>query len=166
MNKADAPCRPAASLKFTIDNILNLKTSGRGCDSCHPTGLRDDSAKDGLQSQHGERVGPERQERCPRHGEGGKVTPLWPQLRTDRACNEHETFSVVAHSRGVRHLSFRWQTWAQRATEQRPRSSVAERPRERRRCASRAATAAAKTAAPLRQPRTPTNLAPPPRKTK
>lgn len=40
MNKVDAACRPAAaSLKFTIDNILNLKTSGRSCDSCHPAGL-------------------------------------------------------------------------------------------------------------------------------
>ncbi|XP_030643628.1 H6 family homeobox 4 [Chanos chanos] len=33
MSKEDAPCRPA-SLKFTIDNILNLKTSGRASDSC------------------------------------------------------------------------------------------------------------------------------------
>ncbi|XP_057699709.1 H6 family homeobox 4 [Corythoichthys intestinalis] len=36
MSKVDAPCRPSASLKFTIDNILNLKTSGRASDSCHP----------------------------------------------------------------------------------------------------------------------------------
>ncbi|XP_078126348.1 H6 family homeobox 4 [Sander vitreus] len=60
MNKVDAPCRPVASLKFTIDSILNLKTSGRNCDSCHPAGLRDDSAtamlKDGFQSQHEEHV--------------------------------------------------------------------------------------------------------------
>lgn len=96
MNKADAPCRPVASLKFTIDNILNLKTSGRSCDSCHPTGLRDDSAttqrKDAYQSQHGEHVGPERQERCPRHGESGKVVAVtrhpWSQLRTIVSCNE------------------------------------------------------------------------------
>ncbi|XP_032382329.1 homeobox protein HMX2 [Etheostoma spectabile] len=59
MNRVDPPCRPAASLTFTIDSILNLKTSGRNCDSCHPAGLRDDSAtatlKDGLRrSQHGE----------------------------------------------------------------------------------------------------------------
>uniref|UniRef100_A0A3Q2QP86 H6 family homeobox 4 n=1 Tax=Fundulus heteroclitus TaxID=8078 RepID=A0A3Q2QP86_FUNHE len=40
MNKAEAPCRPTASLKFTIDNILNLKTS---CDSCHPTGQQDEA---------------------------------------------------------------------------------------------------------------------------
>ncbi|XP_041839597.1 H6 family homeobox 4 [Melanotaenia boesemani] len=44
MNKADAPCRPTASLKFTIDNILNLKTNGRNCDSCQPTGLQDELA--------------------------------------------------------------------------------------------------------------------------
>ncbi|XP_026216386.1 H6 family homeobox 4 [Anabas testudineus] len=44
MNKVDVPCRPAASLKFTIDNILNLKTSGRNCGSCDSAGLRDDSA--------------------------------------------------------------------------------------------------------------------------
>uniref|UniRef100_A0A673B175 H6 family homeobox 4 n=1 Tax=Sphaeramia orbicularis TaxID=375764 RepID=A0A673B175_9TELE len=42
MSKVDAPCRPAASLKFTIDNILNLKTNGRSPGSCHPTGLQDD----------------------------------------------------------------------------------------------------------------------------
>ncbi|KAL1023929.1 hypothetical protein UPYG_G00049170 [Umbra pygmaea] len=41
MSKGDAPCRPtAASLKFTIDNILNLKASSssngrRNGDSCH-----------------------------------------------------------------------------------------------------------------------------------
>ncbi|XP_056136500.1 H6 family homeobox 4 [Lampris incognitus] len=35
MNKEEGPCRPTASLKFTIDNILNLKTSGRKYDSCH-----------------------------------------------------------------------------------------------------------------------------------
>ncbi|CAL8329999.1 unnamed protein product [Lota lota] len=29
MNKADAPCRPTASLKFTIDNILNLNTKAK-----------------------------------------------------------------------------------------------------------------------------------------
>lgn len=40
MNKAEAPCRPTGSLKFTIDNILNLKTS---CDSCHSTGQQDDA---------------------------------------------------------------------------------------------------------------------------
>ncbi|KAF3687237.1 Homeobox protein HMX2 Homeobox protein Nkx-5.2 [Channa argus] len=44
MNKVDAPCRPAASLKFTIDNILNLKTSRRNRDSCHAAGLHNDSA--------------------------------------------------------------------------------------------------------------------------
>ncbi|KAI3352807.1 hypothetical protein L3Q82_019380 [Scortum barcoo] len=64
MNKVDAPCRPAASLKFTIDNILNLKTSGRSCDSCHPAGRHDDSAaalrKDAFQSQHEEHVSPRR----------------------------------------------------------------------------------------------------------
>ncbi|KAI4900661.1 hypothetical protein NFI96_006190 [Prochilodus magdalenae] len=33
MSKEDPQCRPA-SLKFTIDNILNLKSSGRTVDSC------------------------------------------------------------------------------------------------------------------------------------
>lgn len=47
MNKVDAPCRPAAPLKFTIDNILNLKTNSRNFDSCHSNrqndpGLRKD----------------------------------------------------------------------------------------------------------------------------
>ncbi|XP_059185005.1 H6 family homeobox 4 [Centropristis striata] len=66
MNKVDAPCRPAASLKFTIDNILNLKTSGRNCDSCHPAGLQDDTAtamrKDGFQRHHEEHVALQRQD--------------------------------------------------------------------------------------------------------
>ncbi|XP_040891267.1 H6 family homeobox 4 [Toxotes jaculatrix] len=66
MNKVDAPCRPVASLKFTIDNILNLKTSGRNCDSCHPAGLQDDSAtetrKDGFQSHHEEHGAEQRQD--------------------------------------------------------------------------------------------------------
>ncbi|XP_061686447.1 H6 family homeobox 4 [Syngnathoides biaculeatus] len=44
MSKVDAPCRPSASLKFTIDNILNLKTSGRAGDSCRAHGEHDDSA--------------------------------------------------------------------------------------------------------------------------
>ncbi|XP_023138352.2 H6 family homeobox 4 [Amphiprion ocellaris] len=56
MNKVEAPCRPAASLKFTIDNILNLKTSGRNCDSCQPAGLQDELAtamrKDDFQGHH------------------------------------------------------------------------------------------------------------------
>nr|XP_040043599.1 H6 family homeobox 4 [Gasterosteus aculeatus aculeatus] len=60
MNKVDAPRRPAASLKFTIDSILNLKTSGRNWGSCHRAALQDDSdtatRKDGFQSHHDERV--------------------------------------------------------------------------------------------------------------
>ncbi|KAG9342507.1 hypothetical protein JZ751_016510 [Albula glossodonta] len=35
MNKDDVPCRPA-SLKFTIDNILNLKHNSKEYDSCQP----------------------------------------------------------------------------------------------------------------------------------
>ncbi|KAK2815688.1 hypothetical protein Q5P01_026155 [Channa striata] len=67
MNKVDAPCRPAASLKFTIDSILNLKTSRRSGDSCHAAGLHDDSGaetcENGFQSlreEHGaqQRPGP------------------------------------------------------------------------------------------------------------
>lgn len=74
MNKVDAPCRPAASLKFTIDNILNLKTSGR--DSCHSAGLKDDSAtamrKDAFQSHHEEHVAQQRQDPGSRLNESGK----------------------------------------------------------------------------------------------
>lgn len=65
MNKVDVPCRPAASLKFTIDNILNLKTSGRNCGSRDSAGLHDDSAtamrKDGFQSHHEEHAARQRQ---------------------------------------------------------------------------------------------------------
>ncbi|XP_004066338.1 homeobox protein HMX2-like [Oryzias latipes] len=43
MSKAAAPCRPSASLKFTIDNILNLKPSGTSSDS---SGLRDELRED------------------------------------------------------------------------------------------------------------------------
>ncbi|XP_034044304.1 homeobox protein HMX2-like [Thalassophryne amazonica] len=61
MNKADGPCRPAASLTFTIDSILNLKTSGRRCDSCHHAGAHGDAAaavrKDAIQSQHAAQKG-------------------------------------------------------------------------------------------------------------
>ncbi|KAM9769318.1 H6 family homeobox 4 [Menidia menidia] len=44
MNKEGPPCRPtaAASLKFTIDNILNLKTRSR--DGCQTAGRRDEPA--------------------------------------------------------------------------------------------------------------------------
>lgn len=66
MNKVNAPCRPVASLKFTIDNILNLKTNGRSRDSCHPVGLQDDSAT-AL-----ERVGRQRQDPDSRLSESGK----------------------------------------------------------------------------------------------
>lgn len=76
MNKVDAPCRPAASLKFTIDNILNLKTSGRNWDGRHPAGLRDDSAtamrKDGSQSHHDEHAVQQRQDPGCRLNEKGK----------------------------------------------------------------------------------------------
>ncbi|TKS69201.1 Homeobox protein HMX2 Homeobox protein H6 family member 2 [Collichthys lucidus] len=78
MNKVDAPCRPAASLKFTIDNILNLKTSGRNCDSCHPAGLQDDSAtamrKDGFQSYHEEHLAQRRQDPGSRLNESGQCS--------------------------------------------------------------------------------------------
>ncbi|XP_031149481.1 H6 family homeobox 4 [Sander lucioperca] len=78
MNKVDAPCRPVASLKFTIDSILNLKTSGRNCDSCHPAGLRDDSAtamlKDGFQSQHEEHVAQQRRDPGSRLNENELIT--------------------------------------------------------------------------------------------
>lgn len=78
MNKVDAPCRPAASLKFTIDNILNLKTSGRSCDNCHPAGLQDDSVtelrKDSFSSHHvhEEHIAHQRQDPGSRLKESGK----------------------------------------------------------------------------------------------
>lgn len=76
MNKVDAPCRPAASLKFTIDHILNLKTSGRNSDSCHSAGLQDDSAtamrKGGFQSHHEEHGAHQRQDPGSRLLERGK----------------------------------------------------------------------------------------------
>ncbi|XP_071760817.1 H6 family homeobox 4 [Centroberyx gerrardi] len=76
MNKVDGPCRPAASLKFTIDNILNLKTSGRNCDSCHPAGLQDDTAmrKDGFQRRYEEHGVQQRQDPGPRLNESELVT--------------------------------------------------------------------------------------------
>lgn len=76
MNKVDAPCRPAASLKFTIDNILNLKTSGRNCDSCLPIGLQNDSAtamrKDGFESPHEEHIAQQKQGPESKLNESGK----------------------------------------------------------------------------------------------
>nr|XP_057934513.1 H6 family homeobox 4 isoform X2 [Doryrhamphus excisus] len=65
MSKVDAPCRSSASLKFTIDNILNLKTSGRATDSCHPHGEHHDSVTEASTGRklHGpgtqQRLGPE-----------------------------------------------------------------------------------------------------------
>ncbi|XP_029292316.1 H6 family homeobox 4 [Cottoperca gobio] len=78
MNTVDAPCRPAASLKFTIDNILNLKTSGRNSGSCHSAGLQDDSStamrKDGFQSHHEEHVAKQRQDPGSRLNEKELIT--------------------------------------------------------------------------------------------
>lgn len=66
MNKVDAPCRPSASLKFTIDNILNLKTSGRSSGSCHPAGQHDEPAtdlpRDGVHGRPEERLAPQEQQ--------------------------------------------------------------------------------------------------------
>lgn len=64
MNKVEASCRPAASLKFTIDNILNLKKTGTSCGSSHPAGEQDEeaTATDGVQSYREERRPPERPE--------------------------------------------------------------------------------------------------------
>ncbi|KAF7652658.1 hypothetical protein LDENG_00092980 [Lucifuga dentata] len=78
MNKVDGPCWPTASLKFTIDNILNLKTSGRNCDSCHSARLKDDSAavlrKDGFQSHYEEHGAQERQDPSSRLNESELIT--------------------------------------------------------------------------------------------
>lgn len=77
MNKVDAPCRPSASLKFTIDNILNLKTSGRSNVSCHPTGQHHEPAtdlhRDGVHGRLEERLAPqEKQDAASRLQESGK----------------------------------------------------------------------------------------------
>ncbi|XP_060908032.1 H6 family homeobox 4 [Labrus mixtus] len=45
MNEVGPPRRPAASLNFTIDNILNLKTSGRNYDHFQSAAQQDDSTK-------------------------------------------------------------------------------------------------------------------------
>ncbi|XP_029949294.1 homeobox protein HMX2-like [Salarias fasciatus] len=78
MNKVEAPCRPAASLKFTIDSILNLKTSGRSRDSCHPAGLQDELAtamrKDAFQSHHEEKGAAQRQDADSRLAESDLMT--------------------------------------------------------------------------------------------
>lgn len=106
MNKVYAPCRPTASLKFTIDNILNLKTSGRSCDSCHPAGLRDDSAtalpKDGFQSHNGEHAAQQRRDPGRGLDESGKRVSvmlfchLCLLLRTTRFIMISQ-FSVAQH---------------------------------------------------------------------
>lgn len=90
MNKAEAPCRPAASLKFTIDNILNLKTSGRNCDSCRDTGQQDEAAtvvrKDAFQSHQQEHGGQWRQDPSSRlHDSGKRVRMIvWLQAVRNR----------------------------------------------------------------------------------
>ncbi|KAJ3614602.1 hypothetical protein NHX12_018173 [Muraenolepis orangiensis] len=72
MNKVDGPCRPtAASLKFTIDSILNLNTKGKKSDdddddtSSYPAGGQGTRAtwmrKDSFQSNCGEETGVELQ---------------------------------------------------------------------------------------------------------
>nr|XP_015827034.2 H6 family homeobox 4 [Nothobranchius furzeri] len=84
MNKADAPCRPAASLKFTIDNILNLKTSGTGCESCPSTGEQDE-----LSQRHPPRPEPDRltqAELVP--SRGGKAEPVLISCGTQRHAPE------------------------------------------------------------------------------
>uniref|UniRef100_A0A8C2PNM3 H6 family homeobox 4 n=1 Tax=Cyprinus carpio TaxID=7962 RepID=A0A8C2PNM3_CYPCA len=56
MSKEEASCRPA-SLKFTIDNILNSKSSSRNFDSCHSkTSLV--VCRDGCLHHPGESEGP------------------------------------------------------------------------------------------------------------
>lgn len=77
MNKVDAPCRPSASLKFTIDNILNLKTSGRSSVSCHPAGQHHEPATylpgDGVLGRPEESLTPqEQQDAASRLQESGK----------------------------------------------------------------------------------------------
>lgn len=82
MNKVDAPCRPSASLKFTIDNILNLKTSGRSSGSCHPAGQHDEPAadlpRDGVHSRPEERLAPqEQQDAASRLQDSGKFLIIY-----------------------------------------------------------------------------------------
>ncbi|XP_069561159.1 H6 family homeobox 4 [Brachyistius frenatus] len=95
MNTVEAPCRPAASLKFTIDNILNLKTSERHRDSCHPAGLQDELAtamrKDASQNHREEKGAQQRQDPGSRLNEGdcsGATESVIISRRSDRKAAE------------------------------------------------------------------------------
>lgn len=82
MNKVDGPSRPGASLKFTIDNILNLKTSGRNYDSCHSPRLQDDTGtgmrKDSFHNHYEERGVQRTQDPDTRLHGRGKGFRGWP----------------------------------------------------------------------------------------
>lgn len=95
MNKVDAPCRPSASLKFTIDNILNLKTSGRNSVSCRPAGqhheLATDLPRDGVHGSPEERLAPqEQQDATSRLQESGKSFRIF-------SCAISSAMTITAH---------------------------------------------------------------------
>uniref|UniRef100_A0A667WSW2 H6 family homeobox 4 n=1 Tax=Myripristis murdjan TaxID=586833 RepID=A0A667WSW2_9TELE len=114
MNKVDGPCRPAASLKFTIDNILNLKTSGRNY-SCHPAGLQDDTAtamrKDAFQSRYEEpcdfvlRVGHGEQRSHGSRGTSTKKSKMITKKKTRTIFSKRQIFQLESTFDMKRYLS-------------------------------------------------------------
>ncbi|XP_054460310.1 H6 family homeobox 4 [Anoplopoma fimbria] len=96
MNKVDAPCRPAASLKFTIDNILNLKTR------------RDESVtsvrKDAFQTHLEEHESSQRQDPDSRlreteiHGETGSDPKKVMEETEESSCDD--TTTTTTHKPG------------------------------------------------------------------
>ncbi|XP_028310030.1 H6 family homeobox 4 [Gouania willdenowi] len=88
MNKAEVPCRPSASLKFTIDSILNLKTSGRS-----PAARQDDRdtavRKDAFQVRTEEKGGQRQKE--PESRLSGS------ELMTDSDLSIHRKAADSAH---------------------------------------------------------------------
>lgn len=91
MNKVDHLCRPAASLKFTIDNILNLKTSGRKCDGCQSAGQKNDT--DTATGQHGFL---HREQRLELRQEGG--SELKELGKKVHALSKTKILSYITHS--------------------------------------------------------------------
>ncbi|KAK1791911.1 hypothetical protein P4O66_013889 [Electrophorus voltai] len=88
MSKEDSQCQPA-SLKFTIDNILNLKSSSRTADSCRSKALLAPIYRDECPHQPGNC------EDVPVRAEDTRLQGT-DQMHTDRDA----TFSRVARAQG------------------------------------------------------------------
>lgn len=58
MNKVHASCRPTAALTFTIDNILNLKSTRKSDSQTPPDELATDTRTDALQKDTGQPLKP------------------------------------------------------------------------------------------------------------